>query len=189
MDGHWAVQMNANPFVKPKVLTGWLVVAGACAVLGLAFSIFAPLSSPASPSLWLLPVLSLLFPAAVAAVWLARKRRAKRWTALAIEQWKRLETTRLQLGTTTEVTVLAIEAVEPTGTWVTLRWNQFDHVQRAWMEALPDEIWEGAVLLISPDPTQIQVGSPWPPIYHLSARNYHGFAPAAARSDYEKLQR
>ncbi|MEV5054368.1 hypothetical protein [Arthrobacter sp. LAR12-1-1.1] len=93
------------------------------------------------------------------------------------------------MGTTTEVTVLAIESVEPTGTWVTLRWNQFDHVQRAWMEALPEEIWEGAVLLISPDPTQIQVGSPWPPIYHLSARNYHGFAPAAARSDYGKLQR
>ncbi|GAP56269.1 hypothetical protein AHiyo6_28340 [Arthrobacter sp. Hiyo6] len=93
------------------------------------------------------------------------------------------------MGTTTEVTILAIEVVEPTGTWVTLRWNQFDHVQRAWMEALPDEIWEGAVLLISPDPMQIQVGSPWPPLYHLSAQNYHGFAPAAARSDYEKLLR
>lgn len=189
MDGPRAVQMNANPFVKPKVLTGWLLFASLAAVLCLAFSTSAILTSPASPYLWLQVVLSLVFAGAVAATWIVRERRAKRWTALAIEQWERLESIRRQLGTTTEVTILAIEAVEPTGTWVTLRWNQFDHVQRAWMEALPDEIWEGAALLISPDPAQILVGSPWPPIYHLSARNYHGFAPAAARSDYEKLQR
>ncbi|MCO4276046.1 hypothetical protein NG701_16720 [Pseudarthrobacter sp. HLT3-5] len=176
--------MNANPFVKPKIMTGWLLVASASAVLCLAFSTTAILPTPASLSPWLLVVSSLVFAAAVGAVWLVRLRRTSRWTRLAIEQWQRLETARLHVATTTEVTILSIEAVEPTGTWVTLRWNQFDHVQRAWMEALPNEIWEGAVLLISPDPAQIQLGSPWPPIYYLKAQNYHGFAPAAAWADY-----
>jgi hypothetical protein len=69
------------------------------------------------------------------------------------------------------------------GTWVTLPWNRF------WMEALPDEIWEGAVLLLSPDPVQIQVRSPWPSVYHLSARDYHGFAPAAAWADFDRYRR
>ena len=181
--------MNANPFVKPKVLTGWLLFASIAAALCLAFSTSLILLSPVASSLWLLVVLSLVFATALAAIWLARERRAKRWTAKAIEQWQRLEMTRRQMGTTTEVTILTIDVVEPTGTWVTLRWNQFDHVQRAWMEALPDEIWEGAALLICPDPEQIQLRSPWPPIYYLRATSYHGFAPAAARSDYEKLLR
>lgn len=181
--------MNANPFVKPKVMTGWLAIASAATILCLAYSTSAILLSSTSPGLWLVLALSFLFAAAVGTIWFFRLQRASKWTARAVEQWRRLEATRLQVGTTTEVTILAIEAVQPTGTWVTLRWNQFDHVQRAWMEALPDEIWEGAVLLISPDPTQIQVGSPWPPIYHLKARSYHGFAPAAARSEFEKLHR
>jgi hypothetical protein len=184
LDGQQAVEMNANPFVKPKVLTGWLLVASAFAILCLAISISGLVLYPGSSGLWLLATLTCLFAAAVGAIWFNRLQRANKWTARAVEQWRRLETTRLHAGTTTEVTVLAIEAVEPTGTWVTLRWNQFDHIQRAWMEALPDEIWEGAVLLMSPDPTQIQVGSPWPPIYQLKARSYHGFAPADGRADF-----
>ncbi|MHA7299378.1 hypothetical protein [Pseudarthrobacter sp. MDT1-22] len=176
--------MNANPFAKPKVMTGWLAIASATAILCLAFSTCAMLPSPDSPSLWLLVAVSVIFSAAVGAIWFYRLRRASRWTARAVEQWRRLEATRLEVGTTTEVMILAIEAVEPTGTWVTLRWNQFDHVQRAWMEALPDEIWEGAVLLISPDPMQIQVRSPWPPVYYLRAPSYHGFAPAEGRPDF-----
>jgi hypothetical protein len=189
LDGQQAVDMNANPFVKPKVLTGWLVIASAIAILCLTFSTSAISSSPPSPSLWSFLALSVLFAAAVTTIWFYRLRRANKWTARAVEQWRRLEAIRLTGGTTTEVTILEIEAVEPTGTWVTLRWNQFDHVQRAWMEALPDEIWEGAVLLISPDPTQIQVGGPWPHIYHLKAHRYHGFAPEAARTDFKRLRR
>lgn len=181
--------MNANPFVKPKVMTGWLLVASAIAILCLAFSISALAPSPASSSVWLFVALSVLFAMAVVAIWFFRLQRVSNWTARAVQQWQRLEATRLHAGTTTEVTILAIEAVEPTGTWVSLRWNQFAHIQRAWMEALPDEIWEGAVLLISPDPTQIQVGSPWPHIYHLKAHRYHGFAPEAARTDFKRLRR
>ena len=41
------------------------------------------------------------------------------------------------------------------------------------MEAIPDEIWRGSVLLISPDPAQIQVHGPWPEIYYLLAIGYH----------------
>jgi hypothetical protein len=187
LDGQRAVEMNANPFVKPKIVTGKLVVACAFAILCLALSTSGLVASPDSISLWLSLAFSLLLAAAISSVWFSRLQRVNKWTALAVEQWRRLEATRLHLGTTTEVTILAIEAVEPTGTWVKLSWNQFDHVQRAWMEALPDEIWEGAVLLISPDPNQIQVHSPWPSTYHLSTSNYHGFAPAAALSDFKKL--
>ncbi|MCO4239427.1 hypothetical protein NG702_18790 [Pseudarthrobacter sp. MDT3-28] len=181
--------MKANPFVKPRVVTGWLVVAIASAIFCFAFSTSAMLSSPISAGPWLFVALSGLFVAAVGSIWFLRLQRANKWTARAVEQWRRLEAIRLHVGTTTEVTILAIETVEPTGTWVTLRWNHFDHVQRAWMEALPDEIWEGAVLLISPDPTQISVRGPWPPIYYLHARSYHGFAPAAARADFDNLWR
>ncbi|ALV40048.1 hypothetical protein AU252_01775 [Pseudarthrobacter sulfonivorans] len=156
-------------------------------MLCLAFSTLAIPASPTLPNLWPILALSVLFAVAVGTIWFYRLQRANKWTARAVEQWRRLEATRLQVGTTTEVTILAIETVEPTGTWVTLRWNQFDHVQRAWMEALPDEIWEGTVLLISPDPSQIKLGNPWPTFYHLAAQKYLGFAPAAGRKDFEKL--
>ncbi len=52
-------------------------------------------------------------------------------------------------GTTAEITVLSVDAREPTGSWITINWDRFGHVQTAWLEALQEPIWTGSVLLIA----------------------------------------
>jgi hypothetical protein len=76
--------------------------------------------------------------------------------------------------------VLSVDAVEPTGSWITIKWNRFDYVQPAWLEALPEPIWPGSVLLISPDPAQVVPGVPWPATYYISGSDCLAWAPATA---------
>ncbi|MCU6480462.1 hypothetical protein [Arthrobacter sp. A2-55] len=124
--------------------------------------------------------IAIVLAGGAAAIWLVQVHRTNVWIGKAVHQWEHFAAVKSRLGVTTEITVLDIHSLDPTGTWVTIRWDKFGHVQRAWMEALPDEIWRGSVLLISPDPAQIQVHGPWPEIYYLMAVDYHAFASAEA---------
>ncbi|RAM37715.1 hypothetical protein DBZ45_08935 [Arthrobacter globiformis] len=118
----------------------------------------------------------------VGAIWLARVRRRRSWTAAARERWKYFDEAKRLHGTTAEVTVLSVDALEPTGSWITIKWNRFDHVQPAWLESLHEPIWPGSVLLISPDPAQVMPGLPWPATYYLPASDCLAWAPAAANA-------
>jgi len=165
--------------VKPQTSSGWAVTLTviSCVCLVVAVRLFV-----SQPAAWgaALPftAIAVILAGSAATIWLVKNRRTKAWITNAVQQWEQFATVKSCLGVTTEVTVLDIHSLDPTGTWVTIRWDKFGYVQRAWMEAIPDEIWRGSVLLISPDPAQIQVHGPWPEIYYLKATDYHAFAAA-----------
>ncbi|MFP3579260.1 hypothetical protein SB659_06675 [Arthrobacter sp. SIMBA_036] len=173
--------MQINPVLKPKVATPALIVASAVA-LALAI-VLLPLTFTSPSSGWALPAfvaagLVLLY------LWFVRLRalrvwlRALRvWQAATNAQWSRLESLKHSGETTTEVTVLSVDSPQPTGAWITLRWNHFDYIQQAWIEALPEPIWPGLVLLIRPDPAEVRPGSPWPATYRLVADHVLAWAP------------
>ncbi len=173
--------MRTNPMVKPQISSGWAVTLTviSCVCLTTGFSTFV-----GKPAAWVIGLLfvavSVILGGSAATIWRLRIRRTNAWISDALAQWQHLYTLKNRLGVTTEVTVLDIDYTDPIGAWATLRWEHFSHVQRAWVEALPDEIWRGAVLLISPDPAQIHVHGPWPDIYYLLADAYHTYAAAAA---------
>ncbi|RWW91385.1 MULTISPECIES: hypothetical protein [Paenarthrobacter] len=79
--------------------------------------------------------------------------------------------------TTAEVTVLSVDSPQPTGAWITIRWNRFDYIQPAWIEALAEPIWPGSVLLIRPDPEQVRPGTPWPATYSIAGDHVLTWAP------------
>ncbi|WP_129545523.1 hypothetical protein [Arthrobacter dokdonensis] len=173
--------MRTNPMVKPQTSSGWAVTLSviSCVCLIVAVRLFT--NQPAAWTSGLVFMAVTILPAGgAAAIWIVKMRRTKTWITNAIQQWEHFAAAKSCLGVTTEITVLDIHSLDPTGTWITIRWDKFGHVQRAWMEAIPDEIWRGSVLLISPDPAQIQVHGPWPEIYYLMAANYHAFASADA---------
>ncbi|MFH5879443.1 hypothetical protein [Arthrobacter sp. NA-172] len=118
----------------------------------------------------------------VGLIWLVRGRRRRAWLLDAKEKWNRFEDVRRTHGTTTEITILSVDALEPTGSWITINWNRFGHVQTAWLEALQEPIWAGSVLLISPDPAQVMPGMPWPATYYLQASHCHAWAPGTKYS-------
>jgi hypothetical protein len=175
--------MEANPVLKPKLATPALILSSVgisiCAVY-----LVGTLAANWPPNLFLLltALASLLVAAMVGSTWVARKRRLRAWTAAANDKWNHFDDVKRTRGTTTEVTVMSVDSLEPTGFWITIRWNRFDHVQQAWIEALDEPIWPGSVLLISPDPAQVRPGAPWPTIYYIQASSYLAWAPAAARS-------
>ena len=175
--------MIANPAVRPRVATVPLVLVSAAVLIGFVlFLIFVPtagqpLSMPVMVS-WGILLLTILV---LAAQWLTRARRRQAWMAYASEKWATLKATKLASGTTTEITVLSVDEVQPTGSWITIDWNRFGHVQSAWLEALPEPIWPGSVLLITPDPVQVMPGAPWPETYFIQASNCLAWAPAAGR--------
>ncbi|WP_133159056.1 hypothetical protein [Arthrobacter glacialis] len=173
--------MRTNPMVKPQTSSGWAVTLTviSCACLSIATRMLL-LQPTATVIGWTLVAIAVVLAVVSAAIWFVKIRRSKAWVTHAVQQWEYFSTVKTQLGVTTEVTVLDIHALDPTGTWVTIRWDKFGYVQRAWMEAISDEIWRGSVLLVSPDPAQIQVHGPWPEIYYLLARDYHAFASAQA---------
>ncbi|MGX9901463.1 hypothetical protein ACW0JT_19065 [Arthrobacter sp. SA17] len=126
----------------------------------------------------LLAAFAILLAAVVSgATWFVRLRRRRAWMLAAEEKWRHFEDAKRTQGTTTEITVLSVDALAPTGSWITIKWNRFDHVQAAWIEALPDPIWPGSVLLISPDPDQVKPGAPWPQTYFIQAPRCHSWAP------------
>jgi hypothetical protein len=168
--------MVSNPVIKPKVATPALILTSTAVAL---FAALIPTIKWPEGSSQLLSWIGLVVCAAiVGTVWLIRHRRRRAWLVDAQERWNRFEDARRTHDTTTEITVLSVDALEPTGSWITINWNRFDHVQGAWLEALPEPIWAGSVLLISPDPVQVMPGMPWPAIYYLHASQCHAWAPA-----------
>ncbi|MGM9474726.1 hypothetical protein ACS5PJ_22375 [Pseudarthrobacter sp. YS3] len=176
--------MVANPTVKPRVVTPGLVWASAVVLVALVlFLVFVVVAEP--PSLWQVVVGGLLLAAALlfGALWRKRVNQRNTWLFDATERWKTFDKAKLASGTTAEVTLLSVDAIQPTGSWVTIRWNRFSHVQSAWIEALPEPLWPGSVLLISPDPAQVMPGTPWPEAYFIRAADCLAWAPADGRPD------
>jgi hypothetical protein len=183
--------MDANPVLKPKLATPALIlssVAIAVCVVYLVGTVAA--DGPVSLFLLVTAAVALLAAAVAGAVWLTRARRRRSWMAGATEKWDHFNDMKQSSGTTTEVTVLSVDALEPTGSWITIKWNRFDHVQPAWIEALPEPIWPGSVLLISPDPEQVSPGAPWPATYYIRASDSLAWAPQdEARSKSNRVPR
>lgn len=175
--------MDANPVLKPKLATPALILSSV-AISVCAMYLLGTLAANSSPPWFLLlaVIASLIAAAVVGAVWFTRIRRLRAWTEAANDKWDHFDSVKRMHGTTTEVTVLSVDSLEPTGTWITIRWNRFDHVQRAWLEALNDPIWPGSVLLISPDPSQVRPDAPWPTTYYIQASAFLAWAPSAARN-------
>jgi hypothetical protein len=175
--------MDANPVLKPKLATPALVLVSVAVIVCFVCLVAAVAANlPPSSASVLLGAVFLLAATIVCAIWLTRLRRLRIWTTVAQEKWKNFEEAKRTHRTTAEVTVVSVDALEPTGSWITIRWNRFDHMQEAWLEALHDPIWPGSVLLISPDPAQVMPGAPWPATYYITASHYLAWAPAAVSS-------
>jgi hypothetical protein len=174
--------MVVNPTVKPRVVTPWLVLASAGVLIALVLFLVVVIATELS-SLWQVVVGGLLLAVAllVGALWRKRVNQRNTWLADATERWKSFDKAKLASGTTAEVTLLGVDAIQPTGSWVTIRWDRFDHVQSAWIEALPDPLWPGSVLLISPDRAQVMPGAPWPDTYYIRAADCLAWAPHDGR--------
>jgi hypothetical protein len=167
--------MVSNPVIKPKVATPALVLASVAVVV---FAAFVPaVTWPGSASLSTVWAALVVFTAIIGTLWLVRERRRRVWLLGAKEKWNRLEDAKRTHGTTAEITVLSIDALEPTGAWITVNWNRFGYVQPAWLEALAEPIWAGSVLLITPDPAQVRPSAPWPAIYYIQAASFLAWAP------------
>lgn len=173
--------MRTNPMVKPQASSGWAVTLAVISCVCLTTAIRLFIAQTAAAVVGLAFVAAAVVLAGIAAtIWVVKVRRSRAWITHAVQQWDHFSAVKNQLGVTTEVSVLDIHSTDPVGAWVTIRWDHFGHIQRAWIEALPDEIWRSSVLLISPDPAQIQVHGPWPEIYYLMAADYHTYASTAA---------
>ncbi|MCI0141521.1 hypothetical protein KNN17_08000 [Arthrobacter bambusae] len=170
--------MVSNPAIKPKVATPALILASAVIALCTVF-VLQNLAVSWPPDAIQVFGWAAVLPSTfiVCIIWLLRANRRRDWLANAKLRWSHLEEERRAHGTTAEITVLSIDALEPTGSWITVNWNRFGHVQRVWLEALEEPIWAGSVLLISPDPTQIRPGAPWPATYYVQASNFLAWAP------------
>lgn len=168
--------MEMNPVLKPRVATPALIVASAV-TMALALSL-AALALTVTGTYWLLLTVAAISVVLIV-VWSRRLHGLRRWQSETDAQWKRLEGLKEASRTTTEITVLTVDAPQPTGAWVTIRWNRFNYIQPAWIEALPEPIWPGSVLLIRPDPAQVQPGAPWPETYRISGDHILAWAPLA----------
>ena len=170
--------MDANPVLKPKLATPALVLTSVALSMCVTYLLGTMAANgPPTVLLQVSALATLLATTIAGAVWWTRLRRLRLWTAAANEKWTRFDEAKLAHRTTAEVTVLSVDSLQPTGSWITIRWNRFDHVQHAWIEALPDPLWPGSVLLISPDPAQVTPGAPWPSTYNIQAANCLAWAP------------
>lgn len=170
--------MVMNPMIKPAIvsapLLGWSIVAFPCTLV-LVPATIANWPAPA----WIVATAStlLIISALLVLRWTAKVRRARRWTENAQRLWQAFEAARQTGSTTTEVTVLSVEEVQPTGAWVTINWDQFGYRQAAWIEGAGGTYWPGSVLLITPDPNQVHIGQPWPPTYRIAEGDCRAVAP------------
>jgi hypothetical protein len=170
--------MISNPAIKPKVATPALIFASAAVALCVAYLLRTlALSWPLDPAHVLAWAAVLISAVIVGTVWLVRSARRRSWLLEACAKWRHLEDAKRTHRTTAEITVLSVDAFEPTGSWITINWNRFGHVQCAWLEALAEPIWAGSILLISPDPAQVRPGSPWPATYFIQASHFLAWAP------------
>ncbi|MDP9906058.1 Na+/proline symporter [Arthrobacter bambusae] len=174
--------MVLNPTAKPKVATAGLVSTSTVVLIALVVFL---VSFPAAelPALFKVIVAGLLVAAALLSggLWWKRVNHLRTWLAEAREQWRSFDNARLASGTTTEITLLSVDAIQPTGSWVTIEWNRFNHVQPAWIEAQSEPIWPGSVLLITPDPAQVRPSAPWPEAYFIRAADCLAWAPSEGR--------
>jgi hypothetical protein len=172
--------MDANPVLRPKLATPALVLTSVALSMCVTYLLGTMAGSwPPTLLLQAIALATLLATTIAGAVWSARLRRLRLWTATANEKWNRFDEAKLAYRTTAEVTVLSVDSLEPTGSWITIRWNRFEHIQRAWIEALDEPIWPGSVLLISPDAAQVRPGAPWPSSYYIQASSCLAWAPAS----------
>ncbi|KRE72698.1 hypothetical protein [Arthrobacter sp. Soil762] len=173
--------MDKNPVLKPKLATPALILSSVAVIVCTIYLVGAAAANGRTPLiLTLATAASLLIGTLIGAIWLIRARRLHTWTTAAREMWDHLDAVRRTRRTTTDVTLLGVDALEPTGSWITIRWNRFNYVQHAWIENVPEPIWPGSVLLISPDPAQITPGAPWPATYYIRAADCLAWAPLAA---------
>lgn len=174
--------MAMNPVVKPEIATAGLVAASATALILLAVTLtYIPAAQLPLPMKILIAALPLAASLCVGWLWWRRANRRRTWEAAAAERWRSFDNAKLASGTTTELTLVSVDAVQPTGSWVTVEWNRFNHVQPAWLESLPEPIWPGSVLLIAPDPAQVMPGAPWPDTYFIRAVDCLAWAPRDGR--------
>lgn len=168
-----------NPMIKPAVVSTpllvWSVLVGLCAL----YMVPATIANWPAPA-WMTTVASILLVLAIllALRWTARVRQASRWNMNAQRLWQELEAAKRAGATTTEVTVLSVQEVQPTGAWVTINWDQFGYRQPAWIEGAGGTYWPGSVLLITPDPNQVHIGQPWPASYQFGASDCLAVAPS-----------
>jgi hypothetical protein len=174
--------MVVNPAVKPRVATTGLVVASTVVLIALALFL-AFVAAAELPSILKTVIGGVLLTGVLllALLWWRQADLRRTWLAHATERWRSFDDAKLASGTTAEVTLLSVDAVQPTGSWVTIMWNRFDHVQPAWIESLPEPLWPGTVLLIAPDPAQVMPGTPWPDVYFVRAADCLAWAPAEGR--------
>jgi len=168
-----------NPMIKPDVVSpvvlGGSIVAFPCTL----YLVPATIANWPAPG-WLIATTTifLVISALLVLRWVFKVRRARRWTENAKRLWQELADVKRTSATTTEVTVLSVEEVQPTGAWVTIKWDQFGYRQPAWIEGAGGTYWPGSVLLITPDPNQVHIGQPWPPTYRIAESDCRAVAPA-----------
>ncbi|MDQ0821618.1 hypothetical protein QFZ79_003994 [Arthrobacter sp. V4I6] len=134
--------MVVNPAVRPKVATTGLVIASAVVFIVFALSFIALTATELLLVVKIIVGSVLLSTVLVLALlWGKRSARRRTWLANAAQRWRSFNNAKLASGTTAEVTLLSVDAVQPTGAWVTIMWNRFNHVQQAWIEALPEPVW------------------------------------------------
>ncbi len=169
--------MSTNPVIRPKLATLSLVLTSVVALIAIAFLLVALVPGGSLETLLVGGLAVLLMAGAIGSIWLTRLRRRRKWMMDAEQKWQYFDNARTSHRTTTEITVLSVDALEPTGSWITINWNRFDHIQRAWIEALPDPIWPGSVVLLTPNPAQVSPGQPWPQTYYIRASDLLAWAP------------
>lgn len=170
--------MVDNPMVKPQLNSASLVVVTTlvAVVLLYIFAVIA-LAWPAAPSAWIALALSTAVGGFIGWRWSLKVQKRRQWQQFANRQWEYLTRLKNEHDTTTEVTILDFQELQPTGVWATIRWEKFGYIQQAWIEPCSFSIWPQTVLLIRPDPTQIRVGAPWPPTYYLRSQACLAMAP------------
>ena len=170
--------MIANPMIRPAVVSAALIVTSVVIGPCLIYAGAATVVNWPAP-MWLVITMAILLAVALIVLftWTKRLRRSHQWDLDAQLQWQKLRAVKANSGTTTEVTVLSIDQVQPTGAWATIKWNRFGYVQPAWLESGPFEYRSHSVLLIRPDPDQVHIGQPWPSTYSIRPNACHAIAP------------
>lgn len=175
--------MGNNPMIKPPLSSGLLVVMTTITGVVLLYVLaIVAIAWPPPTSMWI--VLAVVISAVGLATWRWTQRieARRQWQQFSDRQWEYLARIRDEHEATAEITVLGFQEIQPTGSWATIRWNKFGYVQPVWIENGTFSIWPDSVLLIRPDPTQIQVGAPWPQSYYLRSHACLAIAPGLPRT-------
>lgn len=171
--------MENNPMVKPRLNDGFLLLAVTILIGVVLMYVLAALALtwPSPTSVWITLAVVVLTAGVAAWRWSRRIQKRQQWEQFSDRQWEYLARIKQEHEATAEITVLGFQEIQPTGSWATIRWEKFGYVQPAWIENGTFAIWPESVLLIRPDPIQIQVGAPWPHTYYLRSHACLAIAP------------